>query len=210
MTGSVRLPVHRRDWVLVGTAVRRVLARPRYVAVALLAAALCLTMTAVVGNGALFLDVVLLGRLPLANRLAVLVAMYPFGGSVEPWAATADVALALLVGVDVALLAASLAEHGSSLETGARGSMGLAGALVGGVGAGCAVCGTSLLAGLLSFAGVGAAAVLLPFDGVGLTLLALGLLLLSSFWIADGMDGDACRSGADGPSTGGTCGGSGP
>jgi len=191
---SLRLPVHRRDWVRVGTTVRRVLGRPTYLAVALLAAALCLTVGAVAGNGELFVRVVLLGRLPLANRMAVLAAMYPFGGTgVEPLAAAAQVALALLVGVDAALLAAHVRENGLSRGTGAGGSLGLSGLLLGGLGAGCAVCGTSLLAGLLSLAGVGGAAVLFPFDGFGVTVLALVLVLVASFWIVDGMQGGACE-----------------
>lgn len=196
----VRFPRRRRDARLVATTLRRVYARPPYVAVAVVGAWACLTAVAVARNPELFARLVVGGRLPLGSRLAVLAAMYPFGGlGYEPGPALATVALAGLVGVDLGLLAYALREGGLSFGTGASGSVGLTGALVGGLGAGCAVCGTSLLAGALSLAGVTGVAVALPFDGLLVTLPALGLVALSGFWLMDGLDvGPSCaREGAD-------------
>lgn len=190
---TIRLPVRRRDWRLVGTTMRRVFSRPLYLGVALLGTVLCVSALAVARNVELFVRVVVLGDLPPGNRLAVLAAMYPFVGTgFESWTAVAMIALAVLIGVNLALIAYHVREHGVSLGTGASGSVGLIGAVLGGLGAGCAVCGISLLAGLLSLLGVGGV-VALPIDGLVVTLLALGLVVLSSYWLVEGMHGGMRR-----------------
>lgn len=194
VTKVVRLPLHRRDWRLVGTTLRRVFSRPSYVALALLVAWLCLSAFVVAGNVELFVRVVLFGDLPVSNRLSVLAAMFPFIGiSFEPLSGISVLALALLVGINAALVAYHVRVHGASIETGTSGSVGLTGALLGGLGAGCAVCGTSLLAGLLSLAGASGGAILLPFDGLGVTLIAIVVVAISSFWIVEGMYGGMRR-----------------
>jgi len=200
LASPVRLPRRRGDGRLVARTLRRVYARPAYVAVALVGAWACLTAVAVARNPELFVRLVVGGRLPLEDRLTVLAAMYPFGGlGYELGPALATVTLAGLVGVDLGLLAFAVRERGLSFGAGASGSAGLTGALLGGLGAGCAVCGTSLLAGALSLAGITGVAVALPFDGLLLTLPALVLVALSGFWLVDGLDGGpSCgRAGAD-------------
>lgn len=191
---AIRLPIRPTDWRLVGAAVRRVLARPAYVAMALATAGAVLTAVAVARNVELVVRVVVGGSLPFENRAAVLAAMYPFTGSYfEGWAAITVVAFALLVGLDVAMLVYHARKHGATLGLGAGGSAGLIGALLTGLGAGCALCGTSLLAGLLSLLGVAGGGLLLPFEGVGFTLLAVVLVLVSIAWVAAGMHGGMRR-----------------
>jgi len=64
-----------------------------------------------------------------------------------------------------------------------------AGLLLGTLGAGCAACGTAVLAGLLSLVGASGALLLLPLEGLEFALLALVALLFSIHWLADGMRG---------------------
>ena len=191
---AVRLPTRRRDLALVATVLRRVLSRPPYVGLAAGAGLLVLTVMAVARNVELVLRVVVLGPLPVGNRLRVLLELYPFVGTgFELWAGLAAVVLAALVGVDVALLAYHVAEHGASLALGAGGGAGASGGLLAGLGAGCAVCGTSLLAGLASLVGGAGGALLGTVVGPAVTALSLALLLVSIFWLAEGLHGGLRR-----------------
>lgn len=61
--------------------------------------------------------------------------------------------------------------------------------VLGTLGAGCASCGSVLLVGVLSLAGASGVLAALPLDGLEFALLAICALLLSTFWIADGMRG---------------------
>lgn len=194
------LPRRPRDWRLVATVLRRVLATPRYAGVALGAGAAVLVAMAVARNLELVVRVVVLGPLPVANRVRVLLELLPFVGTAyEPWAGLAAVALAGLVGVNLAMLAYHLVEHGATLAASAGGSMGATGGVLGGLGAGCAVCGTSLLAGLASLVGGTGGALLESVGGPVLTLLAFALVVLSIGWIAEGMHGGLRRREVYGP-----------
>jgi hypothetical protein len=181
------VPSGREDVRLVGRTARLVLSLPGYALVALLTAVAALTAFAVAQNLTLVADVVVGGSLPLGTRLSVLLELFPVLGTLYSPAQSAVVlAVAALVGVDVAMVAYHLREHGVSARSGG-GS--LAGVVLGALGAGCAACGTAVLAGLLSLVGVGGATLLLPFEGLELGVLAALSLLLSMFWLADGMRG---------------------
>ena len=188
---SVRLPTRPADWRLRGRTARLVLGYPAYGAFALLAALVGLTVFVVTQNLALVGDVVVGGSLPLGNRLAVLVGLYPFvGTSFSAAQGLALLIVATLLGVDLALVAYHVREHGLTLESSGGSAVG---ALLGTLGAGCAACGPAVLVGLLSLFGAAGALTLLPFEGLELTGLAALALLLSIFWIADGMRGGMIR-----------------
>lgn len=183
------LPRDAADVRLVGRTARLVLSLPRYAALALGFGAAALTSFVVVQNVPLVADVVVGGSLPLAARATVLAELYPFVGGLYSLAqASVVVLVAVLVGVDLSMVAYHVREHGVS----ARGGGGsLAGVVLGALGAGCAACGTAVLAGLLSLVGVGGATLLLPFEGLELAVVAALSLLLSMYWLADGMRGGA-------------------
>ena len=188
---SVRLPTRRRDWRLMGRTARLVLGYPAYGTFALAAALVGLTVFVVTQNLALVGDVVVGGSLPLGNRVAVLLGLYPFlGASFSAAQGLALLAVAALLGVDLAMVAYHVREHGLTLESGGGSAVG---ALLGTLGAGCAACGPAVLVGLLSLFGAAGALTLLPFEGLELTGLAAVALLLSIFWIADGMRGGMIR-----------------
>ncbi|SFR57296.1 hypothetical protein SAMN04487947_2408 [Halogeometricum rufum] len=181
------VPSGRDDVRLVGRTARLVLSLPAYALVALLTTLAALTAFAVAQNLTLVTDVVVGGSLPVGTRLSVLLELFPVVGALySPAQSVVVVAVAALVGVDVAMVVYHLREHGVSARSGG-GS--LAGVVLGTLGAGCAACGTAVLAGLLSLVGVGGATLLLPFEGLELGVLAALSLLLSMFWLADGMRG---------------------
>jgi hypothetical protein len=100
------------------------------------------------------------------------------------------VLVAALTGVDVALVAYHVREHRVTLGEGGTSAVGL---LLGTIGAGCAACGSAVLAGLLSLVGAAGLLTMLPLDGLEFSLLALVALLLSIHWLADGMRGGEIR-----------------
>ncbi|MFB6361122.1 MAG: hypothetical protein ABEH59_07345 [Halobacteriales archaeon] len=188
---SVRLPIQPADWRLMGRTARLVLGLPAYAAFALVAALVGLTVFVVSQNLALVGDVVLGGTLPLENRLAVLLGLYPFlGTSFSLVQGLALLVIAALLGIDLAMVAYHVREHGFTLESGGGSAVG---ALLGTLGAGCAACGPAVLVGLLSLFGAAGALTLLPFEGLELTGLAAIALLLSIYWLAEGMRGGMIR-----------------
>ena len=190
---GVRLPTTRSDARLVARTARLVLSLPAYALFAALVALVTLSAFVLSQNLALVGDVVVGGSLPLAARFRVLAELYPFvGTSYSLLSGTALVVVAALTGVDLAMVAYHVREHGLSAE-GSGGSA--AGVVLGALGAGCAACGSAVLAGVLSLVGASGLALLLPFDGVEFAVLASVALVLSMYWLADGMRGgsiDGC------------------
>lgn len=190
LTRRVRLPTRRRDWRLLVRTVRLVLGIPAYAAVAVLAGAAGLTLFVATQNPDL-VAFVLTGPLAPGDRLQVFVGLYPYLGT--SYGTLSDpllVVVAALVGVDVAMLAYHVREHGLAAEDGASGT---AGVVLGVLGAGCGACGTVLLTGLLSLVGATGALALLPLEGTELTLLAVLVLVLSVYWLAEGLRGGEIR-----------------
>jgi hypothetical protein len=187
------LPTRARDWRLMGRTARLVLGVPTYALVAVLAAGAGLTLFVATQNSRPIIDLVLGGPLPLGDRLSVLLGLYPFLGSIYgPITGTLLLVLAALIGVDVALVCYHLREHGLSAR---EGGSGVAGLVLGTLGAGCAACGTAILAGLLSLFGATGLVTLLPLEGGELSLVAIVVVVLSIHWLADGMRGgeiDGC------------------
>ncbi|WP_313691467.1 hypothetical protein [Halorarum halobium] len=190
-----RLPRSRRDARLVARTVRLVLGIPTYAVGALVAAALALSGFVLSQNVALIRDTVLGGSLPLDARLTILAEQYPFVSTgYGPVAGLFLLAVAVLVGVAVAVVAYHLREHGLSLREGGAGSAGgTVGVLLGALGAGCAACGSAVLVGVLSLAGGSGLLLFFPLEGLEFTLLALVPLGLSLYWLAEGLRGGEIR-----------------
>ena len=186
-TVSRRLPVRRTDWLLMGRTARLVLTLPAYAVVGLVATALSLTAFVVSLNVPLVLDLVVGGSLPLGSRLTILAELYPFvGTSFGPLQGILLVVVALLTGLDIAMVAYHFRTHGLSVSEGGSGALGV---VLGVLGAGCAACGSAVLLGVLSLFGVSTSLLFLPLDGLEFAVGALIVLTLSIYWIADGMRG---------------------
>lgn len=188
---DVSLPTRTNDWRLTARAVRLVLTSPAYLGLAVVTAFIGLNVFVTAQNPELFIDVVLTGQQSLDSRLGVQVGLYPFLGSAfTPLQSLVLVFLAVLLGVNLTMLTYHFREHGFSPGKGGGGAMGL---LLGVLGAGCAACGPAVLAGILSVLGVGVGLTFLPLDGLEFGAAALVLLLLSTYWVADGMRGGEVR-----------------
>ncbi|MFB6184178.1 MAG: hypothetical protein ABEI96_06440 [Haloarculaceae archaeon] len=187
----VRVPTTRADWRLIARTARLVLGIPRYALVAGLAWVGALSLFVFSQNLAL-VGFALGGALSITDRLSLLVSLYPFAGTAYTLASgTVLVAVATLVAVDVALAVYHLREHRLSVEQGGS----AVGVLLGTLGAGCAACGTAVVAGLLSLVGAAGVLAVLPLEGLEFSLLAAAVLVLSIYWLADGMRGgeiDGC------------------
>jgi len=182
----ISLPTRVADWRLMGRTARLVLGGPGYALVGLAAAAVALTGLVLSQNLPFTADA-LAGRVPAS----ALLELYPFvGTSYSLLTGSVVVLVALLVGVDIALVAYHVREHRLSAE-GGGGS--LVGVVLGTLGAGCAACGSAVLAGLLSLFGAAGVLTLLPLDGLEFALLSLAALVLSIYWLADGMRGGEIR-----------------
>lgn len=181
------LPTSAGDWRLMGRTARLVLSGPGYALLALAAAAVALTLFVTSLNVPLISDLVVGGRLPIADRLVILFELYPFvGTSFGVLQGVLLILVAVLAGVDVAMALYHFREHGVDLR---QGGTSTAGVIFGTLGAGCAACGSALLAGVLSLVGAGGVVAALPLDGAELSAVAIVVLLLSVYWLADGLRG---------------------
>ncbi|WP_049899247.1 hypothetical protein [Halococcus agarilyticus] len=185
-TRSIRLPTRARDWRLMARTARLVVTIPLYAVVALVAAVCGLTLFVLSQNLPLA-EFIVTGPLSLDSRLAILAEQYPFiGPKYTTLQGLLLVVTAILVGVNVAMVIYHLREHALSA---AQGTTSVAGVVLGTLGAGCAACGSAVLAGVLSLFGVTASLTVLPFDGLEFAALALVTLVFSVFWLARGMCG---------------------
>lgn len=187
----MKLPTTAADARLVARTVRLVNSSSAYAALSAVAGFVGLNLFVVSQNLDLFTSVVVSGDIPLGARAAVLVGLYPFVGTA--FTATEGVllvAVAALFGVNLSMLTYQLRENRVRLR---EGSGSVAGMALGVLGAGCAACGTAVLASVLSIFGAAGALTVLPFDGLEFSFVALVLLVLSIYWLADGMRGGEVR-----------------
>lgn len=186
----VRLPTTRADWRLLGRTVRLVLGIPAYAALAVALGLLALTVFTASQNLA-FVGFALTAPLPLAARARILLDLYPFVGTLYgPATGMALLVVSGLVGIDLAMVTYHVREHGLSAGAGGGSAVGV---FLGVLGAGCAACGPAVLAGLLSLVGGVGLLTLLPLEGLEFSLLAAVALVLSLYWLADGMHGGTVR-----------------
>jgi protein-disulfide isomerase len=180
------LPSSGDDLRLMGRTARLVLSVPTSAALAVVGAFFGLSAFVFSLNVPL-VTFALTGSLPASGRATILLSLYPFVGTAfDAVQGALLVAVAALFGVDIPMVGYHLREHGVSLSGGGSGAVG---AVLGALGAGCAACGSALLVGILSLFGVSASLLFLPLDGLEFALLALFALLLSIYWVAEGMRG---------------------
>jgi hypothetical protein len=183
-----RLPIRGEDWRLMARTARLVLGGPVYLGVALVAAVGALSLFVLSLNLPL-VGFALSPGLPLEARVTLLVEQYPFvGAAFDLPQGSLLVLVAALTGVNVAMAVYHVREHDLTAASGS----GLVGVVFGTLGAGCAACGSAVLAGVLGLFGLGSLT-LLPLDGLEFALAGLAVVVLSIFWLADGMRGGEIR-----------------
>ena len=170
-----------------GRTTRLVLSGPGYAVLAVVASALALSVFVLSQNLPLVSDVLVGGSLPLGARLTGFVGLFL---SFEPATTLLLLVVAALTGVDIALVAYPFREYRVAVS---EGGWSLVAVVLGTLGAGCAACGSVLLAGILAAVGAGGLLTLLPLEGLEFAIVALGALVLSVYWLADGMRGGEIR-----------------
>lgn len=179
MNVNLNLPTKRADWVYTAGVVGDVVRRPVYSALALVVAFVAVTVFVLPGNISLVADIVVFGDAPLPARLGVLADLYPFFG-LDVARSVLLVGAALLVGVNVSVLVQG---YRNGNVGGAGGSA--AGTTLATLGAGCAACGSALLAAFFSTTAVAGSLALLPFEGLEFLIVSLVILVVSTYWTAD-------------------------
>lgn len=171
-----RLPTTRADWRRVASAMGEILRRPQSLLLALSVGVIALAAFSLAQQWKFVLDVLRLPGLAPRARAVVLLDRFPVVGSAyEPLRGWLLVAVSVETGVLVALLDRAMRQARLAPNQGAAGTAGVA---FGALGAGCAACGTTLLAGVLSAFGLSSVLVLLPWEGVELLVLGvLGMLV---------------------------------
>jgi hypothetical protein len=176
----------RLDWRRTVGAVRRVLGRPRWAAVAVVAAAASLTLFATADSPVYLRRVVLGGSLSPLDRVRALAGLLPSPTAGEGLLRGVLLVLtAGTVGTNVSLLGYHLRNGGGAIR---NGSGGVVGVVLATLGAGCASCGLAVVASALSLSGVAAGLTALPLAGAEFLLLALAVTGLSINWVAAGIE----------------------
>lgn len=184
---GIRLPTSTDDLRLIARTIRLVVTIPAYAVLTLLASVVGLSLFVLSQNVNLVRNVVLNGALPLDARLTVLVNLYPFVGTAfRPMTEVLLVLAGVLTGINLAMLTYHFKRERVSVKSGSGSVFGM---VLGTLGAGCAACGSALIAGVFSLFGAAGALTLLPLEGAEFTILALLMLVFSIYWLADGMRG---------------------
>lgn len=167
------VPTRTADWRRMGRAVAASVRHPAGATAALVVGPVYLSVFALPGNLG-FVELVLTGSLPVARKVVAIVELYP------PLSPTYGLVDTVLVFLTCGLVAANVSVAARTAAAGGveAGSGSVLGAVGGVLGSGCAACG-SALAPLL---GAGTVAAVLPFGGVGLTVVSIGALLLVLSW----------------------------
>lgn len=187
----IDLPTSRADWRLLGRTIRLVLGGPRYLGFAMVVALLAAIAMSLTQNLQYNVDILLYGDLPLDTKLELVQLQLPFfGEAFDRNRGLLIYTIAALTGTNVAMLAYHVLEHDLSVE-GSSGSA--AGVVLGTIGAGCAACGPGILAGVVGIVGGAGLLANLPYEGLEFSMLAVVVLVLSMYWLAEGMRGGEIR-----------------
>lgn len=179
MNVDINLPTTRADLEHTARVSGGIVRRPLYAGLTVLIGFVALTLFVLPGNVSLVTNVVVLGDAPLGARLGVLADLYPFFGESLGTSLLLTVT-ALLIGVNISVL----------IDGWRKGRIGGAGGSAAGttlatLGAGCAACGSALLAAVFSVTSVAGALAFLPFEGTEFVVLALFVIVLSTYWTVD-------------------------
>lgn len=153
---------------------------PAYLLTAILAAFLSLGVLVWISNLGLLWSIITHSSLNFTGKINFFLDGYKsLFTNFEPLAGATILIFAILFGINMGLLA-FVAK--ASLKTAASGSSkSVFGIIAGVIGAGCAVCGTSFLAPVISGVGATATVGLTTFLGYTANLLGIGLLLFSIY-----------------------------
>ena len=165
-------------------AARETLARPAYLGLAAAIALAAFAASLWGPNYKLIGAVFSAPGVTFDSKLQLLVSLLGgIGTNFGVLAAFSATVIPVLFGLDIAMIVYFFRQKRARLPRGEIAAS-VGGAASGAVAAGCAACGSFLLATLLSFLGASGALALLPLKGGELGLLSIALLVLSIFLIA--------------------------
>ncbi|MEK7557397.1 MAG: hypothetical protein AAB538_05445 [Patescibacteria group bacterium] len=173
----------RGNFLAVFQALRVVLGKPWYSAIAVLVSGLVFALMLWSQNVRGIVQVI---ASPLFSWSDTIVFLFRLLGgivtNVTPLAAVLIIVVSVLFGINAALLIYSLIHRSVLLRAGVRGST-LAAMISAVFGAGCASCGTYLLGSVLASLGASGLLAFLPLGGQELLLVSIVLLLFSVGWV---------------------------
>ncbi len=187
-TRSVSVPRNVDDVRLVFRTIRLVVSQPLYALLAVVGFVIGLSVFVLPQNVSLLETIVFNGTIPLENRLRILVNLYPYIGSAfSPLNEALLGVSGVLFGINTSMLVYHLRRERVSFKTGGGSVIGM---LLGTMGAGCAACGAAVVTAAFSLFGATGLLAMLPLEGNEFTVLSLLALVLSIYWLADGMRGN--------------------
>jgi hypothetical protein len=188
----IDLPTTRADWSNRGPAIRRTLADPGPLAVAVVVG-LFVALSASASRDLQFvLDVLESEGLSVGFKSEFLLLHLPgLGTTAGPVDALVAVGVAAIAGVTAAMLARAILTGTESTDHPADRDAGL---VFGTLGIALAALGPAVIAGIAGLAGADGALAGLPLGGLEGSMLAVPMLVLSTYWLAAGLDGDGEES----------------
>lgn len=190
------VPTGRADWSGTGRVVRSTLADPRALSVAAVVGLVVALLTSVSRDLQFVLDVLGSNGLSVGFKAEFLLLHVPgLGATTGPLDAIATVAVAAIAGITAAMVARAIVAGSECAGDPAGRDAGL---VLGILGIVTVALGPAVLAGIAGLADADGALAALPVGGLEGSILAVPMLLLSAYWLAEGLDGD----GDEGESTG--------
>lgn len=184
---SPNLPRSTSDVKRIARVLRLVFSIPRYAVLTVLTTPVMLAAFVVPRNLQLFLTT---ATSPggVGEKVGVFASLLPSPTGVSYSIETTILLYlaAAFVSVNLVLTFYHFREHDLTARDGASNT---AGAVLGALGAGCASCGSALLAGVLSLLGIGGLVTALPLEGGEVLIIAVIVSVFSMHWIAEGLRG---------------------
>ena len=168
----------------VRTALREVLVRPSYAALAAAVGIVAFLLALWLPNIALLREVFSDGQVPLEAKLGIAASLLAgIATNFSLFSASCTVAIAILLGLDMALVV-YLFRQKRAAAAGGNFVLGSGGVASGLVGVGCAACGSLIVGGLVPSLGVAGALASLPLQGEEFGILSVALLSLSLMFVS--------------------------
>ena len=164
---------------------RRVFSQVRYLQIAILIAALAVSVAILLPNISVILQVLQSPSIDVSAKLSFLGSMY--GAIFTNFAlssALATTAISSLFGINSALLAYYIRRRKTAVSNTSGHTAGILGVVSGVFGIGCAACGSVIISSVLLLFGAGGLLALLPFHGAEFGVLGVILLGFSMHQLA--------------------------
>jgi hypothetical protein len=163
---------------------QEVFSEPKYVALSLGISTLVFSFSVWLPNWRLIFAVFASPEVSFLEAISIVFSLFlSIGTNFTVLSATYTVTIAILFGVNIALLAYYMSARRGSLRT-HGGALGVGGLVSGIFGIGCASCGTFILTSVLALVGAGGAVAFLPLGGGEFGILGVALIGYATLLIA--------------------------